>query len=262
MDHNRAIYNKSIGHYSSFSLKPPEQVILTKFKAKWSQIRMLDIGVGTGRTSYTFSAITKEYIGIDYMPAFVERCKINSLFKQNSSASFEVQDARDLATFYRSKFDFILFSFNGIDSVGQEDRLKVLHEVRKVLNDDGHFFFSTHSLFSFPFGHSLPQLIILSPSAYYYYLKQLFYQTKLWWINRKVNAGEILKREWAILHEGAHGFKDIMEIYHIKPSYQIQQLQECGFSTVEVYNRQGEIVDPFNDKSAGFFYYLCIPKLN
>jgi SAM-dependent methyltransferase len=43
-------------------------------------------------------------------------------------------------------FDFILFSFNGIDYVPACDRNAVFRELRRVGSKGGLFFFSTHNL--------------------------------------------------------------------------------------------------------------------
>ena len=36
-------------------------------------MKVLDLGVGAGRTSYTFAAIAGEYVGVDYAPTMIER---------------------------------------------------------------------------------------------------------------------------------------------------------------------------------------------
>ena len=116
---------------------------------------MLDICVDTGRTSYTFSALVNEYVGIDYCPVMVDRCK--EVIGEQESVHLEVLDATDLSKYYDQKFDFVLFSLNGIDSVDHESRQKILSEAHKVTAKDGLFLFSTHSLHSFPFKTKFPE---------------------------------------------------------------------------------------------------------
>ena len=72
---NLDTYNQVAHEYRQYDLNPPEREILSILKDKWHGIRMLDIGVGAGRTSFTFSAIVREYIGIDYSAAMISECK-------------------------------------------------------------------------------------------------------------------------------------------------------------------------------------------
>jgi ubiquinone/menaquinone biosynthesis C-methylase UbiE len=60
--------------------------------------------------------------------------------------SLEVGDARSMIQFADNSFDFILFSFNGIDCVPHSDRLQILQEICRVGKPGCHFFFSSHNL--------------------------------------------------------------------------------------------------------------------
>ncbi len=45
-----------------------------------------------------------------------------------------------------NSFDFVLFSFNGMDSFSHKDRIAALGEIRRVLRNDGIFYFLSHNL--------------------------------------------------------------------------------------------------------------------
>ena len=47
--------------------------------------------------------------------------------------------------FKDEEFDYIIFSFNGLDSINHEDRLKGLREIYRVLKQDCLFVFSSHN---------------------------------------------------------------------------------------------------------------------
>ena len=49
------------------TLHKPEQTILNILKPILPNMKMLDIGVGAGRTTIQFAPLVKEYIGIDYL---------------------------------------------------------------------------------------------------------------------------------------------------------------------------------------------------
>ena len=107
-----------VGHYiSELELQPPEAEILQELRNELPNLKMLDIGVGAGRTTQHFAGLAKEYIGIDYSSTMIEACR-----KKFPQYRLEVADARNLSIFDDAYFDFILFSFNGIDAVEHEDR--------------------------------------------------------------------------------------------------------------------------------------------
>ena len=102
--------------------------------------RILDIGVGGGRTVPLLRAISDRYTAIDYTPELVEACQA-----KYPGVDVSFGDARDLSRFADRSFDLVVFSFNGIDAVNVEDRAKILREVRRVLDDQGVFLFSAHN---------------------------------------------------------------------------------------------------------------------
>ncbi len=254
-EYNLKTYNKVVNEYKRYELNLPERAILSSLKDKWHNTRMLDIGVGAGRTSYTFSAIVKEYTGIDYSSPMVLESK--KKIGEEKNIHFDVCDASDLSRFYNDKFDFILFSQNGIDSVDHDTRLKILSEVRKILDVNGYFFFSTHSLHSFfsfkpkifPFDKRKPIHSI------YYAWKDIKFAMRKKRLYRNVDIDLIKKKSWAVLITGDHDFQ--MKVYHIKPDFQVQQLNEAGFDVVSVYDRDGKIIDPSKDNAKGMLYFLC-----
>lgn len=102
---------------------------------------ILDLGVGPGRTVTLLRALTTDYVGIDYLPAMVERAHQLHRF-----ADIRVGDARDLSSFPDGRFQLVAFSYCGIDSVGHADRQRVLEEAWRVLSPGGVFWFSTLNL--------------------------------------------------------------------------------------------------------------------
>ncbi len=255
-DKNQDVYEKYFHEYRDYSLNRPEIEILRTFKDRWPYCRMLDIGVGTGRTSYTFSAITKDYTGVDYAKNMVHMCK--KIIGENESVRFHTCDARDLSRFYDQKFDFILFSLNGIDSVSHEDRLAILAEVRKVLKDNGYFFFSTHSIHSFPFKRRPPAFNRKRlPQSLYQYYRYIVYLLRMKYIYRNTDIAEVRSKPWAILNRGDHDFK--MQAYHINPEYQLQQLRETGFNVRSIFNEYGKPLEPSQSQEAEWLYFLCEP---
>lgn len=251
LGHNHEAYNskKIINEYAhSEGLTPPEKSIYEIVKSSISRDNMLDIGIGTGRTSEPFSKIFKNYIGVDYSSNMVEHCK-NHLKIEN--ASFLTIDARDLTQFADNSFDFVLFSFNGIDSVCFADRDLILSEIKRVLKDKGQFCFSAHNLYCLPKFKKFH--FRKNPIG----LAQEFYR----WVrmNRTVNKiGDLSKLEYVHVKDGAHNFK--MNLVYIKPEVQIAQLLNYGFSQTRSFSCDTgkELINDseFSTNPEGWVYFL------
>lgn len=142
-DPNRRYYDRRrVGaHYArKAKLNPPEAEIFRRYADDIKGKRILDLGVGGGRTTSFLLELSPYYVGVDYSPKMIERCR-----HRFPAANLRVMDARDLSAFPDASFDFVLFSKAGIDAVGHQDRLAVLAEVHRTLKDGALFVFSSHN---------------------------------------------------------------------------------------------------------------------
>ena len=103
--------------------------------------RILDIGVGGGRTTEFLRQLTTGYLGIDYLEELVGAAR-----QRFPGTRFELMDARDLSALPAAQFGAAVFSLNGLDGMSHGDRAKVLSEVHRVLRPGGWFAYSTHNL--------------------------------------------------------------------------------------------------------------------
>jgi SAM-dependent methyltransferase len=117
---------------------PGEEVALDLVAPLVRSKRILDIGVGGGRTVGLLALLSDHYVGIDYSSSMVSICQ-----SRYPGRDFRFIDARDLSVFEDCSFEFVYFSFNGIDTVDDQDRKKIYSEVHRVLTDDGIYVFST-----------------------------------------------------------------------------------------------------------------------
>ena len=127
MSENQMTYQtaKIVKYYEQIKdLQPAEQMILDRLSSYLPTMKMLDIGVGAGRTTQYFCDRTAHYIGIDYSPEMIYACK--QRFLETAKRQFQVCDARDMNCFADHQFDFVLFSFNGIDYVDHDDRQNIV----------------------------------------------------------------------------------------------------------------------------------------
>ncbi|WP_245415325.1 methyltransferase domain-containing protein [Hoeflea marina] len=130
---DRRYYRKSKGY-----LNHGERTVFEAALERGGYGTTLDIGVGGGRTAALLVPVVRDYVGIDYTP------EMTALARSNYPGfDFRTMDARDLSAFPDGHFDLVVFSYNGIDSVGPEGREAILREVSRVLKPTGAFAFST-----------------------------------------------------------------------------------------------------------------------
>jgi ubiquinone/menaquinone biosynthesis C-methylase UbiE len=256
-DQNKRTYRASqiVKYYAQLNtLQPAEKAILELLKSKFSSIKMLDIGVGGGRTTQHFSKITSDYVGIDYSSEMISACK-KRFSTSSGKMQFEVCDARDMSQFADNSFDFILFSFNGIDYTSHEDRLKIFQEISRVCKPRGYFFFSTHNLQGIESEFEIKKHISLNPLKTYVNLVMF---ALLRFFNRSYTLTQIKTANFAIIRDESHNFQ--LKTYYIRPKEQIHQLAEW-FNNLQVYSwrKEKKIVDlkELEINSDMWLYYLC-----
>ena len=226
--------------YAISELFRPERELLLVLRDQLNQMDMLDLGVGAGRTSFTFTALTRTYVGVDYAKSMVEMCR--NRFGENSRQKFVCLDAADLSSLGDRSFDLILFSFNGIDCVELERRQKILREVHRLLRPDGYFFFSANSLESFPWPMEWPQFRFTRPfRSLFAFAKKAIRNGRLYWANRLQNATELKKRGWAYLQDGAHNFGLIL--FYATREYHFRELHQHGFEIILRLGLDGRRLD-------------------
>jgi ubiquinone/menaquinone biosynthesis C-methylase UbiE len=256
-DRNKITYRASqiVNYYLQLNtLQPAEKAILALLQNQSSSIKMLDIGVGGGRTTQHFSKITSEYIGIDYSAEMISACK-KRFSTSSSKMQFEICDARNMNQFADNSFDFILFSFNGIDYTSHKDRLKIFQEISRVGKPGGLFFFSSHNLQGFESEFDIKNHISLNPLTTYVNLVMF---ALLRFFNRSYTLTQIKTVDFAIIRDESHNFQ--LRTYYIRPKEQIHQLGEW-FSNSQVYSwrKEIEIIDSKELKMNKdmWLYYLC-----
>jgi SAM-dependent methyltransferase len=257
VDANQAVFDRDAEVYSDLDLMAPERTVMSLLRERLHEFEMLDLGVGSGRTAYTFAALVQRYVGLDYSPRMIERAR--ALLGYDERVELITGDARDLSP-VSGPFDFVLFSFNGIDAVGHEDRLKILTEVRRVLKPDGRFLFSTHSLGALPIDTRKPRSRYWRGSrlySVYLRLASIRYRRRAERINREVDVESARARGWTVIRDMAHDFQ--LRLYYIDPEHQLEQLREAGLEAVAVYDLEGREVRAREAGRDSSLHYLCRP---
>lgn len=201
--------------------------------------RVLDVGVGAGRTTpHLMSLEPAVYVGVDYSSSMVENCR-----GRFPTLDFRVADARTMPGFVDGSFDFILFSWNGIDSVNYEGREQVVREAFRLLSPGGMFAFSSANGRNLPPRPWTSQAILnmgLRPG-----LKSVLHGL-IQWCAGLIHFLRLLPREtshedYSIRVDQAHNFQLLRCL--VTPAQQKRQLTRAGFIDVTVIDRQGEVND-------------------
>ncbi len=219
-------------HAQDTALRAAERTILDRYRADYFGKRVLDLGVGGGRTAPVLAPNVARYVGVDFSKRMVAKCQMRF-----PNWDFRWGDARDLSMFDAASFDFVLFSYNGLDYVGDEDRRRVLGEVRRVLDRDGIFAFSSHNLDASADAAWRWRVVLRPrpPAELARTLRRAGRSIR----NRLYNAGRQIRTErYAVLNDRAYQFGALT--YYIGPAAQLDQLRQAGFTdTVDVLGDDG-----------------------
>jgi len=111
--------------------------------------RVLDLGVGAGRTTPFLAERSSRYVGLDYSEGMLTECR-----RRFPGLEFVQADASDLSQFADASFDVVVFSFNGIDCLHPDAvRFRCIAEIRRVLVPCGIAVISEHN----------PRAILVAP---------------------------------------------------------------------------------------------------
>lgn len=218
-----------------------ERTILSRLRAELRSPDVLDIGVGGGRTVPLLSDVAGTYVGIDFVEELVAAAK-----RRFPGIDLRDGDARDL-DFADGSFDLVVFSINGLDAIGHDDRATALAEIRRVLRPTGSLVFSTHNIDGPGPGDRpwrLPPMTVRQPRSSAKALLNRATHAKPSVQNyRRLHGHGNRGPGWCVETSGAHDF-GIM-VHYVARSQLERELRDAGFrGRIDVLDdRMGQPVD-------------------
>jgi SAM-dependent methyltransferase len=232
-------------------LQRPEEVVLSLLELDLPRLAMLDIGVGAGRTTPHFASRAAHYVAIDVSETMIRACRAR-FERRFPSSRFSVGDARAMSTFSSGTFDFVLFSYNGLDYVTPSDRADALTEIRRVLRPGGHFLFSTHNL-----NADVERAFAIAPGTSLNIAGRQTLRHLCFFLLNPLYRRSRTRAQTMVINDGAHRFG--CRTVYTRPGEQLRQLAAAGFGEVAVLARDGTRVPGDRLAAAGdpWLHYWC-----
>jgi SAM-dependent methyltransferase len=232
-------------------LEPSLVLLLVRLQDRIVGRDVLDLGVGAGRTTLYLSALTPRYVGIDYSPTMVAHTA-----RRFPDAAVDVGDARDLSRFPAASFDFVLFSYAGIDALDHESRLRVMAEVGRVLRPGGVFVFSVHNR-DYREARTHPRVAfsrnpITLAANVARWARSSMHHARLRRLEREC-------AEYALINDLAEGYSLLH--YYIDAAHQREQLARTGLAVDFVLDDRGGDVPPERTATeSAFLWFVAHPE--
>ena len=218
--------------YGRWELSRCEATTLLKYQSTFAGRDVLDVGVGTGRTTFYIAPLARRYEAIDYSPVMVERVKTTM-----PAISVRLSDFRDLSAFSDASIDMIFATNNVYDAVSHEDRTRSLAEAHRVLRPGGHLMFTSHNR-RYRHARRRPVLArsrnpVTQAAHVVTWMRSIANQLR----NRHL---ERVEADYAILTDEGHDYQCLH--YYVDPLVQRRRLAELGYRVVDVLDHVGRSV--------------------
>lgn len=249
---NQAYYGtkRAAEWYSTKSfVLPEEKAFFRDYSDELRGKRVLDIGIGAGRSTRLLLPLAGEYIGVDYSEAMVAEAAL-----QHPGARLETRDARDLSAYGDASFDLVMFSFNGMDCLAHEGRMTSLAEVCRVLKSGGIFAFSAHNRTKARIPPWSLKNLDRSKHPLRMWRNMGLYLTGIRnWIGSRSYATQT--NEFELRHDSSNCY--MAPTYHIDKAAQARQLETAGFQLEKIYDGEGKNTDAgTTDTGSSWIFYV------
>jgi SAM-dependent methyltransferase len=250
IDRNTKIFfePKLAAWYAAEPLNAAEAITFIRQRQAFAGKRVLDIGVGSGRTTRYLLPFASSYLGVDLSPSMLERCR-----RDWPKAEIAELDLRDLALLNPRRFDFIVASSAVLDVLDHETRLRALADCVGLLRPNGIFYFSAHNRNYVKAG--LPPSLDFAGSPMRWPVTLARYLPDHL-THFRMKRFERREADYALLNDIAHGWQAVF--YYTDRDTQLRQIEGAGLSLIEVLADDGSVLEKSSDDSkSGLLHYIC-----
>jgi len=216
-----------------------EVIILLRYRDELTR-RVLELGCGGGRVTGYLGVLSLDVHAIDLSPTMVSYCR-----KTYPEVAFEVADLRDLSKFGEAQFDVVSAWDNVLDILGDEERRRVLRDIRRILSSQGLFIMSSHNL-----AHA-PHILTPTQSLRYHDPARLVVDIarlpRAYVNRRRLKRYEHINADFAILNDVSHDFRALH--YYISRDGQARRFEEEDFELLDCLDEDGRPVYSGDDET-------------
>lgn len=215
--------------YLDQGLDAAERRLLSDWDADFRGRRVLDLGVGTGRTTAMLWPCARDYLGVDLSETMLSRARTNF-----PGARLRRMDIRAVGDLPAASRDYVLASYAVLDVFDHDERSAVLAAIARVLAPGGLLVFSFHNLLwreagAPPRPHYSANPVRLARDFRQYLIGRRNYRAR----SELERRGE----EHAMLRDMAHQWRGVF--YYVAPQAQIAQLDALGYETTTMIGADG-----------------------
>lgn len=257
---NRVAWNSSdaerVMTFGNAYSDPGEQAAFEWLAPRCAGQPLLDIGIGAGRTVPLMTAISADYTGVDYTQKMLDLAKA-----RYPDCDLRHMDARDMSALPSDHYGLAQFSWNGIDCVDYDDRVKILEEMYRVVRPGGYVLFSSHNRGGPGYGENIWQLLpkfSLNPLRFGWRTLRSARRLQLGTLNYLRNAK--LNHDYggyAVNTAAAHNFGIVIVYTTLRE--QRRQLAQVGLQSDAVFDSSvGKLIaDDVEESDAWWFHFIA-----
>lgn len=210
-------------------LDAAERRLLLDWERDYAGARVLDLGVGAGRTTAVLAPCAREYLGIDASEPMLEKAR--AYFP---GVDLRRMDMRDLAALPAGSRDYVLAAGGVLDMFETGERRAALAALHAALRRGGLLVFSFHNL-----GWRLAGKPPQRPTGFNpLQLARDLRQYRIGKRNYRARAGlERRGEERAMLRDMAHQWRCVF--HYATLAAQIGELDALGFETTAIIGADG-----------------------